>query len=417
MRQPMSLDEPPAAWGGRQSPEFNTHPQTDSEHKSNLVKYITGYPWVLIAADRGGESRYFCGKCSRAATVQHLRTLRRPHRTDHKQVRQGIATVPTGLEAWMGRFRSIPTTGEEEHLFTYDGYDIWPDYCIECNRATSPTRICQDATYAESKNRKHSTQATQTGAKAVATTTTAASDHALTRTRPPVRERERGQPTFPPPAQATRTTADTCKNQTVTRGSSTESNTKDEEGNSAKGRVITYRPHGGKAKDDNAKDPQRAAIATRCHGELRMRASYARDLDKYMKCHNRLFTMDRYSPCGPWPAELKFWSAFKASLRKFTQGTIALDATIVRNGRGQADHHSCPPAKLWHAPERRGKNSHQPQPPGSRQHHLRHRRKHQARFFHHGVEVAVGTLRDVRVRQPPHGQALHLWALPDRHKH
>ena len=78
MRRLMGSDEPPE-WAEMRPPVFNKQPATVIDRKLNLVKYINCYPWIIVAEDKVGVSRYFCGICSKAATVHHLRTLVRSH--------------------------------------------------------------------------------------------------------------------------------------------------------------------------------------------------------------------------------------------------------------------------------------------------------------------------------------------------
>ena len=76
-------------------------------------------------------------------------------------------------------------------------------------------------------------------------------------------------------------------------------------------------------------DSQLAVVKPRCHDEPRLRAGYTHDLDKYMQEHNRLFTMDHYSPYGPWPADFGDWTTFHNALYKSPKGTTTMDANVV----------------------------------------------------------------------------------------
>ena len=58
----------------------------------------------------------------------------------------------------------------------------------------------------------------------------------------------------------------------------------------------TYGTHTDRGKSGHRGGSQRALEGSRCHDELRLRAGYARDLEKHMEAHNRLFTMDHYTP-------------------------------------------------------------------------------------------------------------------------
>ena len=75
-------------------------------------------------------------------------------------------------------------------------------------------------------------------------------------------------------------------------------------------------------------DSQPALVKPRCHDEPWLRAGYTRDMDKYMQEHNRLFTMDHYSPYGPWPTDFPDWNSFQNALFKSPKGTTIMDANI-----------------------------------------------------------------------------------------
>ena len=55
--------------------------------------------------------------------------------------------VGYSIPQWMARFKSIPTTGESGHLFSYDDYDIWPGVCVSAI-VISQMRNAQGATSA-----------------------------------------------------------------------------------------------------------------------------------------------------------------------------------------------------------------------------------------------------------------------------
>ena len=54
-------------------------------------------------------------------------------------------------------------------------------------------------------------------------------------------------------------------------------------------------------------------------------------MDKYMHEHNRLFTMDHFSPYGPWPSDFSDWTSFHNALFKSSQGTTTMDAIIAKD--------------------------------------------------------------------------------------
>ena len=74
----------PVEWVGKQPQEFKRRPTTAAERASNFSKYLTGYPWIVIAEDKGGIARYFCGICSKVATVTHLLSSHHIEKTTSK---------------------------------------------------------------------------------------------------------------------------------------------------------------------------------------------------------------------------------------------------------------------------------------------------------------------------------------------
>ena len=69
--KPMT-DREPAEWQRKNAPTFIPRPTSDEEYKENFKRYVTGYPWIVVAADKGGYLRYHCAICWRGATVSHL---------------------------------------------------------------------------------------------------------------------------------------------------------------------------------------------------------------------------------------------------------------------------------------------------------------------------------------------------------
>ena len=157
--------------------------------------------------------------------------------------------------------------------------------------------------------------------------TAVTSGFAQHRARPPTRKEEGGKPTFLSCAHHSRTSTSVHN---YRRSAKEDSSRFEERRNRQHSKVSDLGAHSNKGKSgQSAGDSQRALEAPRCHGELRMRAGYTQDLEKYLECHNRLFTMDRYSPYGPWPADFASWTAFKNCLYKSPKGTTAMDAKIV----------------------------------------------------------------------------------------
>ena len=71
MRDLMIAGEP-AEWVGRRPPEFTRWPTTAEERTLNFSTYLTGFPWTVVAEDKGGSAHYYCGICRKVATVTHI---------------------------------------------------------------------------------------------------------------------------------------------------------------------------------------------------------------------------------------------------------------------------------------------------------------------------------------------------------
>ena len=59
-----------------------------------------------------------------------------------------------------------------------------------------------------------------------------------------------------------------------------------------------------------------ALIQPRCSDEPRLRKGYVRDLEKYVREHKRLFSMDHFFPYGPWSTDFSQWNFFLDALYK-----------------------------------------------------------------------------------------------------
>ena len=51
-------------------------------------------------------------------------------------------------------------------------------------------------------------------------------------------------------------------------------------------------------------------------------------MDKYYRERNRLFSMDHFSPYGPWPTDFAEWIHFVKALYKSSNGTATLDVIV-----------------------------------------------------------------------------------------
>ena len=94
-----------------------------------------------------------------------------------------------------------------------------------------------------------------------------------------------------------------------------------------------------------ALDPQIAMTMPRCPDEPRLRGGYVRDMDTYHREHKRLFSLDHFSPYGPWPTDFTEWTHFAKALYKSSNGTTSMD-TIIDQGsvRGSI---VITPSKWW----------------------------------------------------------------------
>ena len=72
-----------AEWEGKLPPTFlqETNRAAQSE---NLRRYVTGYPWIVIAGDRGGYPCYYCAICKKVANIFHLLSEAHVNKTFHK---------------------------------------------------------------------------------------------------------------------------------------------------------------------------------------------------------------------------------------------------------------------------------------------------------------------------------------------
>ena len=85
----------------------------------------------------------------------------------------------------------------------------------------------------------------------------------------------------------------------------------------------------GKGYTNHVVDPQLALIRPRCPDEPRLHEGYVRDMDKYLREHNRLFSMDHFPPYGPWPTDFAEWIHFVKALYKSSNGTTTTLDVIV----------------------------------------------------------------------------------------
>ena len=60
-------------------------------------------------------------------------------------------------------------------------------------------------------------------------------------------------------------------------------------------------------------DGSTALVHPRLPEEPLLPEGYVHDLEKYVKEHKRLYTMDHFSPYGPWSTDFTDWGSFSKS--------------------------------------------------------------------------------------------------------
>ena len=128
MRDIMNSGEPPE-WQGKQPPVFTRWPTTKEERTRNFRQYLTGFPWIVAAEDKGGFVGYHCGICREVATITHILSIDHIEKTTAKFSESLGYYIPR----WMARFKGFDTTDHTESIFDENEYERWPAVCAECN--------------------------------------------------------------------------------------------------------------------------------------------------------------------------------------------------------------------------------------------------------------------------------------------
>ena len=71
-----------AEWKGKLPPTFLRENNLAAQSE-NLQRYMTEYPWIVIAEDRGGYLCYFCAICKKVATIFHILSDAHVNKTYH----------------------------------------------------------------------------------------------------------------------------------------------------------------------------------------------------------------------------------------------------------------------------------------------------------------------------------------------
>ena len=75
-------------------------------------------------------------------------------------------------------------------------------------------------------------------------------------------------------------------------------------------------------------DGSTALVHPRLPEEPLLPEGYVHDLEKYVKEHKRLYTMDHFSPYGPWSTDFTDWGQFLEELFKSSRGTTSMAARV-----------------------------------------------------------------------------------------
>ena len=318
-------DGEPPGWLGKLSPTFIPRPTGAEEHRENFQRYITGYPWIVIAADRGGNLRYHCAICWKVATMTHILTDHHIERACHNFKESLGQSMPV----WMARFQSVDTS--KGNLFHADGCDIWPSVCGECNAnlldlSAPRCSFCLPAARQQPAN--------------------AGDDHddALLadtgkRFRPSDTSKGAGSAhTDVAKRLVRRNECRDIREQGQARGSG-QTGTRREPPPIGDGQE----PFGRRQPRREA-DSRSALVRARCPDEPRLRKGYVRDLEKYVREHMRLFSMDHFFPYGPWSTDFTHCQYFLEALYKSSRETTSMGVHIKQNGAGSL---VISPARRW----------------------------------------------------------------------
>ena len=81
-------------------------------------------------------------------------------------------------------------------------------------------------------------------------------------------------------------------------------------------------------------DGSKALVHPRLPEEPLLAKGYVHDLEKYVKEHKRLYTMDHFSPYGPWSTDFADWDRFLESLHKSSRGTTSMATSVYQDRSG-----------------------------------------------------------------------------------
>ena len=291
---------------------FIQRPTCKEDRTHNFQRYLTGYPWIVVAEDNGGLMRYLCGICRKGATVTHIHSEHHIGKTCHNFPDALGHSIPV----WVRKFKGFDT--KAEHLFDEYEYGIWPPVCTACNADLADTRargcsFCRPSAMPASASAGHDGDEVlfaDTGKRFRPTDANTYAGSAST-----------GKPKL----IVTRPRHRDFREEEQASGSSQIGTHKEvpptEDSQGAHGRRHSKREV----------DSQLAVTQPRCPDEPRLRKGYVRDLEKYVREHKRLFSMDYFSPYGPWSTDFTEWTFFFDALYKSSRETTTMDTHIGRD--------------------------------------------------------------------------------------
>ena len=317
-------DGEPAEWKRKNAPTFIPRPTSDEEYKENFKRYIAGYPWIVVAADKGGFLRYHCAICWGGATVSHFLSDCHIDRACRNFGEPG-QTMP----AWMARFQSVDIS--KGNLFNRSEHDIYPPVCGRCDANLSDPNAPR-CNFCTPPARQRPADAADDHDDVPPTDTGKRFRHT---------DASEGAGSVHPDRPKLSVKRNDCRDVRVkdqARGS-TQAGTRWELP-SIDGRQEPF----GRRHPKRKADSRSALVQVRCPDEPLLRMACIRDLEKYVREHKRLFSTDHFFPYGPWSTDFKHWPDFLEALYKSSRETTSMGARIWQDG---ADSLVISPAKRW----------------------------------------------------------------------
>ena len=313
----LRMNGEPPEWKGKDPPKFISQPNSTEAYRENVQRYITGYPWIVIAADKGGNLCYHCAICRKEATMTHILTDYHIARAHH----HFIESLGQAMPVWMTRFRSVDT--RKGNLFNEYEHDIWPSVCGACHAnmldANAPRcGLClcippgrqqpanagdhhDDTRLADSGKRSRFADTNQGAGSARADT---------------------------PKLLVRDSDCRDIREQDQARGSG-QAGTRSEPPPIGDGQAPF-----GRRQPRREVDSRSALVQPRCPDEPLFEEGYVRDVEKYVREHKRLFSMDHFFPYGPWSTDFTGWQHFLDALYKSSRETASMGAHIEQKGAG-----------------------------------------------------------------------------------